>query len=98
MNTQTLPQTDSIAELARFWDTHDLTDFEAELEEVSEPVFERSPKDTVRVQFRPQEIEMLERLAAAQDMELTALIRRWVLERLAAHGNLPANGSYVHAD
>ncbi len=34
-------QTDSINELARFWDTHDLTDFEEELMEVAEPVFER---------------------------------------------------------
>ncbi len=36
-----IPQTDSIQELAHFWDMHDLTDFEGELEEVSEPVFKR---------------------------------------------------------
>ena len=41
MKVEQLPETDSIQELARFWDTHDLTDFEAHLEEVSEPVFER---------------------------------------------------------
>jgi hypothetical protein len=41
MNIADMPQTDSIQELARFWDTHDLTDFEDQLEEVSEPVFER---------------------------------------------------------
>ena len=35
-----IPQTDSIEELAHFCDTHDSTDFEDELEEVSEPVFE----------------------------------------------------------
>lgn len=34
-------QTDSISELARFWDTHDLTDFDEELMEVTEPVFDR---------------------------------------------------------
>jgi len=34
MNKQKIPETDSIQELARFWDTHDLTDFEEELEEV----------------------------------------------------------------
>ena len=39
MKTQRLPQTDSIQELAHFWDTHDLTDFEDELEEVTEPIF-----------------------------------------------------------
>ena len=40
MNRTNIPQTDSIQELADFWDTHDLTDFEDELEEVTEPVFE----------------------------------------------------------
>jgi len=40
MNKPEIPQTDSIEELAQFWDTHELTDFEDELEEVTEPVFE----------------------------------------------------------
>jgi hypothetical protein len=37
-----LPQTNSIRELARFWDTHDLTAFEDQLEEITEPVFRRA--------------------------------------------------------
>jgi hypothetical protein len=36
MKKTKLPRTDSIQELAEFWDTHDLTDFEDELEEVGE--------------------------------------------------------------
>ena len=40
MTTSRLPQTDSVQELANFWDTHDVTEFEAELEEVDERVFE----------------------------------------------------------
>jgi hypothetical protein len=34
MKTCKLPQTDLIEELAKFWDIHDLTDFEDQLEEV----------------------------------------------------------------
>lgn len=41
MKKRKLPKTDSIQELAEFWDTHDLTDFEDELEEVHEPIFQR---------------------------------------------------------
>ena len=41
MSTESIPQTDSIEELSRFWDTHDLTHFEEELEEVTAPGFER---------------------------------------------------------
>ena len=43
--TTNLPNTDSIKELASFWDTHDLTDFDDQLQEVTEMVFER--QDTV---------------------------------------------------
>ena len=86
MNTTKIPQTDSIAELAQFWDTHDLTDFEQELEEVTEPVFEWSRAAAVEVQFQPQELELLKQLAQAQGMGHTTLIRAWVLERLHPAG------------
>lgn len=42
-----LPKTDSIGELATFWDTHYLTDFEDQLEVVTEPVFVRECKPAV---------------------------------------------------
>ena len=48
MKSPKLPQTDSIQELAEFWDTHDLADFEPELEEVGEPVFVRDTTLTLR--------------------------------------------------
>ena len=41
MNHKNMLQTDSIQELALFWGTNDFTDFDDELEEVDEPVFER---------------------------------------------------------
>ena len=37
-----IPTTDSIQELTTFWQHHDVTDFEDELEEVPEPVFQRA--------------------------------------------------------
>jgi hypothetical protein len=43
MKAPKLPKTDSIEEIARFWGTHDLTDFEDQLEDVPEPVFDRPP-------------------------------------------------------
>src|SRR5262245_42626287 len=51
MKTPKLPSTDSIQELAKFWDTHDLTDFEEELAEVTEPVFvrDKSELDTAKI-------------------------------------------------
>ena len=75
-----MPQTDSIQELARFLDTHDLTDFEDELEEVSEPVFEREA--VVKVQLEPDEIEALNDLAKSKGVGAADLIREWVLEKI----------------
>ena len=41
-----IPQTNSLQELAQFWDTHDLTDFEDELEEVmAGDIFEKYLKE-----------------------------------------------------
>jgi hypothetical protein len=43
-----LPKTDSIEDLARFWDTHDLTDFQNQLEVVDEPIFVRECNPAIR--------------------------------------------------
>jgi predicted DNA binding CopG/RHH family protein len=82
MKTPKIPHTDSIAELARFWDTHDLTDFEDELEEVSESVFERQAEETVTLHLPAAEVEAVKRLAKAKGMGHTALIQEWVREKL----------------
>ena len=57
MNSKKMPQTDSIQELAQFWDTHDLTDFEEELEEVHEPVF----NSQVTVSLTTEEVQDCDR-------------------------------------
>jgi predicted DNA binding CopG/RHH family protein len=76
---QKIPQTDSIQELAHFWDRHDLTDFEDQLEEVSETVFERS---TVKIHLQSDEVEMIRKLASSRGISHANLIREWVLERI----------------
>ena len=82
MKTPKMPHTDSLAELARFWDTHDLTDFEDELEEVPESIFERRADETVTIHLPAAEVEAVKRLAKAKGMEHTALIQEWVREKL----------------
>ena len=76
-----IPKTDSIEELARFWDAHDVTDFDEELEEVTEPVFERT-MEAVSVPLDSQEIEAVKRIAESAGVDYSALIRGWVLEKL----------------
>jgi predicted DNA binding CopG/RHH family protein len=83
MNIPEIPKTDSIEELARFWDTHELTDFEDQLEIVTEPVFERQTT-TIVVRMQPQEIKAVKQIAQSKGIENDALIRGWVLEKLKA--------------
>ncbi|MGA2064698.1 MAG: CopG family antitoxin [Thermoguttaceae bacterium] len=80
MNTAKIPQTDSIEELARFWDSHDVTDFEGQLEEVVEPVFER--ETVVQVCLPSKEAETVKELAQSKGLHDADLIRQWVLERV----------------
>ena len=78
MYRKNIPKTDSIQELAHFWDTHDLTDFEDELEEVGESIF----NSIVSVQLAPEEFEAIETLAKSRGISPGNLIREWVVERI----------------
>lgn len=82
MNRSQIPQTDSIQELAEFWDTHDLTDFEAELVEVTEPVFERG--NSVVVHLESREAVAITEIAKGKGVTPDSLIHEWVREKLRA--------------
>ena len=77
-----IPRTDSIQELARFWQDHDVTDFEDDLEEVQEAVFDRR-QVVVGVPLTAEEHEAIRQVAAVRGLAEAQLIREWVQERLA---------------
>ena len=77
-----IPQTDSISELARFWGSHDVTEFENELEEVTEPIFARREKDHLTVSLGEGELAQLRELATSLGIPEESLIQRWVREKL----------------
>jgi len=75
-------KTDSIQELAEFWDKHDLTDFEDELEEVTAPIFESMT--VIPLNLESEEAEAVRRIAEARGIAAAELIRGWVREKLHA--------------
>jgi hypothetical protein len=75
-----IPTTDSIQELATFWQGHDVTDFEDNLEEVHQPVFQRAY--VVGVPLSGDEHQAVRAAAASRGLDEAALIREWVKERL----------------
>jgi len=80
MKTSKLPRTDSIQALARFWETHDLTDFEDELEEVTEPVF--CTNDSIRLHLHSRDAKAVRQLAESKGISQAELVRQWVLQKL----------------
>ena len=76
-----IPTSDSIQELAAFWQRHDVTDFENELEEVSEPVFQRA--HVVGVPLTDDEHQAIRNAAAHRGLDEAALIHEWVKEKLS---------------
>ncbi len=79
---QRLPNTDSIEELAKFWDTHDLTDFEEDLEEAGEPVFVRAKGTSLSIDLQPIDAQHLKKIARSKGVKETTVLRQWILERL----------------
>ena len=63
MKHKMLPKTDSIEELAKFWETHDLADFEEDLEEADEVVFVRPTGTSPTIDLQPIDAQRLKRIA-----------------------------------
>jgi hypothetical protein len=80
MNNKKMPETDSIQELAHFWDTHDLTEFDDQLLEVKEPVFE--PVTDLKIHLEPDEAEAVREIARSKGISYVELVKEWVLEKI----------------
>lgn len=90
MKTTKLPKTDSIHQLAKFWDSHDLTDFESELEEVSEPVFVRCKP--IKMCLQPDDAKAVKKMAQSKGVSEEELIRTWVLQKLGRRQGRRSSG------
>ena len=75
-----LPKTDSITELAEFWDKHDVTDFEDELEEVSEDVF--ASRQDLTVHLPPSDAKAVHQIATKRRVSESELVSKWIHERV----------------
>jgi hypothetical protein len=83
-NMDKIPNTDSIKELAAFWDNHDITDYQGEFEEVCEEVFEIQNEKHIEIQLDFKEFEIIEKLAREKGISDKALLQEWIKEKLKA--------------
>lgn len=81
MTQPPIPATDSISELAAFWSTHDLTDYEDELEAVEGRVFERHTDGRdLLLHLDPEEAVTVREAARAKGIDEAAIVREWIRE------------------
>lgn len=78
-----IPKFNSLEEEAHFWDTHDITDFEDETEDV-EIVFDlHKPKEETLVLRLQRGIkDRLEETARSKGVSVSSLARLWLTQRL----------------
>ena len=78
-----IPRFKTIGEEAEFWDSHSLTEFSQETEEVEDVRFVRpAPKKGMTLRLEPDTQAILTRLARAKGIGPSTLARMWILERL----------------
>src|SRR3989344_4621216 len=78
-----IPKFSSLDEEANFWDTHSVTDFEDELEDVEIVVELAKPRDeTLVLRIQKNMKERLERIAHKRGLNISTLSRIWLMEKL----------------
>lgn len=83
MKVSKIPEFKSRAEEAHFWDTHDITDYWDEMEDVEiEFLSEPKREETITVRVQPKLKERLEKLARSYGVNLSTLTRMWMIEKL----------------
>jgi hypothetical protein len=97
MKHKTPPVTDSIEELAKFWETNDLADFEEHLEEADEPVFVRRTGTSLTIDLQPIEAQRLTRIARSRRVKETTVVRQWIIDRLQECSSAPSQPKHTRA-
>jgi hypothetical protein len=79
-----IPDFESIEEEAEFWDTHDFTDYEHELEPVEFEIV-KPLKSTwmLSIRLEKETFDALQAVAKRKGLGASTLARMWILEELA---------------
>lgn len=80
-----IPNFKTYKEEAHFWDTHDITDFEDETDDVKISFVLKKPRDkTLVVRLQDEFKKKLEKIARSKGLNVSTLARMWLMEKLHA--------------
>jgi len=77
-----IPEFKTLEDMAEFWDCHEITDFEDELEEVKDPVFKNMSRKVVSLIPDADQHNKLRQIADKKKTGTTALINEWVAQHI----------------
>lgn len=78
-----IPDFKTYEEEAHFWDTHDITSFEDETEDVDIVFDLKKPRDeTLVVRLQKKLKDRLEKVAQNKGLNISTLARMWLIEKL----------------
>jgi hypothetical protein len=82
-----IPRTDSIKELAKFFETHDTTEIEDEVHEVTGPI--ALPRNSILVNLEARQAAAVKKLAKAEGISEEQLVCKWILQQLVGRNGRP---------
>ena len=82
MTDKKIPKFKSVKEEAKFWDTHDITDYLSELKEEKVVFLKEGKKENISLRVQSAFKKQLERIAQSYGLDLSSLIRLWVIDNL----------------
>lgn len=83
-NTTSISKASSLEEVAEFWDTHSLADYEDQTQEVE---FDVRATRKRKVSLDPEVYEQIEAQAVTKGIQAETLVNLWLSERLHSIGS-----------
>ena len=75
-----IPHFKSDQDIAKFWDTHSLANFERELRPAKDVVFVKPDRQVISLRLDRKVVRAIKTLAAQKGIGYSSLLRMWVLE------------------
>jgi predicted DNA binding CopG/RHH family protein len=69
-------------QIAEFWDTHDASEFWADMEDAKESFRDVRPKKSISLRIDEDALSDLKKLANSKGLGYQTLMRMWIIERL----------------
>lgn len=83
MKAKKIPKFKNYAEEAKFWDTHDVTDYLSEMKFEDVEFIPRAKKEeVVTIRLEPSLKDKLGKVARGYGLNMSTLARMWLLEKL----------------